>query len=88
MLIKVPASSKAPRQLLGKKFLFLLSTDLFHCNEFMVGPKANDWFHVRRLGEKRLSLPPGDMGWPYIGYMLSSFKAFKSFKSSDPDSFI
>ncbi|KAK9144444.1 hypothetical protein Sjap_004347 [Stephania japonica] len=47
--------------------------------------EANEWFYVRRLGKKRFYLPPGNMGWPFIGNMLSFFKAFRS---SDPDSFI
>lgn len=46
---------------------------------------ANLWLHETRLGEKRYSLPPGDLGWPVIGNMWSFLRAFKS---SDPDSFI
>ena len=46
---------------------------------------ANEWFYVRRLGKKRQFLPPGDMGWPFIGTQLSFLKAFKS---NYPDSFI
>ncbi|KAH9705174.1 Ent-kaurenoic acid oxidase 2 [Citrus sinensis] len=38
-----------------------------------------------KLGEKKNSLPPGEMGWPLLGNMLSLIKAFRS---SDPDSFI
>ncbi|KAF9602452.1 hypothetical protein IFM89_028003 [Coptis chinensis] len=47
--------------------------------------KANEWYYESKLGEKRLSLPPGDMGWPFIGNMWSFLRAFKS---NDPESFI
>ncbi|KAF5946515.1 hypothetical protein HYC85_016743 [Camellia sinensis] len=43
------------------------------------------WLCEAKLGEKRYSLPPGDMGWPFIGVMWSFLGAFKS---NDPDSFI
>lgn len=52
---------------------------------FGVVKRVNEWYYVNRLGEKRHSLPPGDMGWPLIGNMWSFFKAFNS---SNPDSFI
>ncbi|XP_021828341.1 ent-kaurenoic acid oxidase 2-like [Prunus avium] len=47
--------------------------------------RANEWYFVSRLGEKKNTLPPGDMGWPFIGNTLSFLKALKS---NDPDSFI
>ncbi|XVF13575.1 hypothetical protein REPUB_Repub08aG0219100 [Reevesia pubescens] len=47
--------------------------------------KINEWRYVSRLGEKKLSLPPGDMGWPIFGNMWSFLKAFRS---KDPDTFI
>ncbi|CAK9143386.1 unnamed protein product [Ilex paraguariensis] len=46
---------------------------------------VNQWFYEIKLGDKRLSLPPGDLGWPLIGNMWSFLRAFKS---SNPDSFI
>ncbi|KAF5946513.1 hypothetical protein HYC85_016741 [Camellia sinensis] len=46
---------------------------------------VNWWLYEAKLGEKRYSLPPGDMGWPFIGVMWSFLRAFKS---NDPDSFI
>lgn len=52
---------------------------------FGILKNANEWFYVRRLGKKRDLLPPGDMGWPFIGTQLSFLKAFKS---DNPDSFI
>ena len=47
--------------------------------------RANSWVYERKLGEKRFSLPPGDLGWPFIGNMWSFLRAFKS---TDPDSFL
>ncbi|KAE8703019.1 Beta-amyrin 11-oxidase [Hibiscus syriacus] len=48
--------------------------------------KINEWYYVLRLGKKKhSSLPPGDMGWPFIGNMISFVRAFRS---QNPDSFI
>ncbi|KAE8726755.1 Ent-kaurenoic acid oxidase 1 [Hibiscus syriacus] len=47
--------------------------------------KINEWRHVSSLGEKKHSLPSGDMGWLIIGNMRSFLKAFRS---NDPDTFI
>ncbi|XP_059651715.1 ent-kaurenoic acid oxidase 2-like [Cornus florida] len=46
---------------------------------------VNWWLYETKLGDKRFSLPPGNLGWPYLGNMWSFLGAFKS---SDPDSFI
>ncbi|XP_059435044.1 ent-kaurenoic acid oxidase 1-like [Corylus avellana] len=46
---------------------------------------ANWWLHETQLGDRQYSLPPGDLGWPFIGNMWSFLRAFKS---HDPDSFI
>ncbi|GFZ02881.1 cytochrome P450, family 88, subfamily A, polypeptide 3 [Actinidia rufa] len=47
---------------------------------------VNWWVYERVLGEKiRWSLPPGDLGWPFIGNMWAFLRAFKS---TNPDSFI
>ncbi|KAL2341599.1 hypothetical protein Fmac_009539 [Flemingia macrophylla] len=46
---------------------------------------VNWWLYESNLGAKQYSLPPGDMGWPFIGNMWSFLRAFKS---KDPDSFI
>ncbi|XP_039167236.1 ent-kaurenoic acid oxidase 2 [Eucalyptus grandis] len=52
---------------------------------FGVLKRVNEWIYVSRLGEKRASLPPGDMGWPLVGKMRSFLRAFRS---DDPDSFL
>ncbi|CAB4299685.1 unnamed protein product [Prunus armeniaca] len=46
---------------------------------------ANSWLYETPLGEKQYSLPPGDLGWPFIGNMWSFLKAFKS---SNPETFV
>ncbi|GAB4825184.1 Ent-kaurenoic acid oxidase 1 [Ancistrocladus abbreviatus] len=47
--------------------------------------RANSWIHEGKLGVKRFSLPPGDLGWPFVGNMFSFLRAFKS---TNPDSFM
>ncbi|KAL0429388.1 UNVERIFIED_CONTAM: Ent-kaurenoic acid oxidase 1 [Sesamum radiatum] len=47
--------------------------------------RVNCWYYEMKLGEKRYELPPGDLGWPFIGVMPSFLRAFKS---SNPESFI
>ncbi|CAI9103384.1 OLC1v1001851C4 [Oldenlandia corymbosa var. corymbosa] len=46
---------------------------------------VNGWRFESVLGDKKFDLPPGDLGWPFIGNMFSFLKAFKS---GDPDSFM
>ncbi|GMJ11855.1 ENT-KAURENOIC ACID OXYDASE 1, cytochrome P450, family 88, subfamily A, polypeptide 3 [Hibiscus trionum] len=46
---------------------------------------VNWWVYETKLGDKQYCLPPGDLGWPFIGNMWSFLRAFKS---KDPDSFI
>ncbi|XP_011085042.1 ent-kaurenoic acid oxidase 1 [Sesamum indicum] len=47
--------------------------------------RVNCWYYEMKLGEKRYELPPGDLGWPFIGNMPSFLRAFKS---SNPESFV
>lgn len=44
---------------------------------------VNSWIYEKGLEKK--SLPPGDMGWPFIGNMWAFLTAFKS---TDPDAFM
>ncbi|XP_059427765.1 beta-amyrin 11-oxidase-like [Corylus avellana] len=46
---------------------------------------VNEWYYVGRMGEVALSLPPGDLGWPFLGNMLPFIK---SLSAGDPNSFI
>lgn len=45
----------------------------------------NEWIYEAKLGDRRLALPPGDLGWPLIGNMLGFLRAFKS---KNPETFI
>lgn len=47
--------------------------------------RVNSWLYETQLGDKRYQLPPGDLGWPFVGNMWAFLRAFKS---SNPDSFI
>lgn len=44
------------------------------------------WYLVKLGGRAYKSLPPGDLGWPVIGYSFSSYKTF--IVQEDPISFI
>lgn len=67
--------------------LYLIFTCFVGGYAFVFGflRKINEWLYVRKLGEKQYSLPPSDMGWPFLGKMLSFLTAFKF---RDPNSFI
>ncbi|KAJ8560298.1 hypothetical protein K7X08_004356 [Anisodus acutangulus] len=65
----------------------------FFCIVLMIGivslygflNKANEWFCLKKLDKAQCILPPGDLGWPFVGNMLSFVK---SYKYGDPESFI
>ena len=46
---------------------------------------VNKWIYETKLGDKQYSLPPGDLGWPFIGNMWSFLSAFKS---QNPETFL
>lgn len=46
---------------------------------------VNCFLYERKLGERKFWLPPGDLGWPFIGNMWAFLRAFKS---GDPESFM
>ncbi|MCD7451915.1 hypothetical protein HAX54_014104 [Datura stramonium] len=47
---------------------------------------ANGLFYSIKYFATKYRLPPGDMGWPFIGNMILFFKSFKS--SGNPGSFV
>ncbi|XVF51938.1 hypothetical protein PTKIN_Ptkin04bG0224200 [Pterospermum kingtungense] len=69
------------------EFLWLILALVMGACVFLFGflKKINEWYYALPLGKKKNSLPPGDMGWPFIGNMISFLRAFTS---QDPDSFI
>ncbi|MCD7457975.1 hypothetical protein HAX54_036722 [Datura stramonium] len=47
--------------------------------------RANDWFYTIKFGSKKYHIPPGDMGWPYVGNTLFYFR---SSLGGNPSSFL
>ncbi|KAK2406897.1 beta-amyrin 11-oxidase [Trifolium repens] len=45
----------------------------------------NDWYYDFKMRNKEYPLPPGDMGWPFIGNL---WPFYKYFSSNNPDTFI
>jgi ent-kaurenoic acid hydroxylase len=72
---------------MGLEFLWLILAVVLGGYVFVLGflKRFNEWYYVGRLGKTQYPLPPGDMGWPYLGCLPTFLKAFKS---NDPDSFI
>jgi ent-kaurenoic acid hydroxylase len=83
-IIRDIANNKIHTMVLLDSQWFILVASLLGGYAFVFGfiRRLNEWYYVRRLG--KLPLPPGDMGWPFLGNMPTFLKAFKS----DPDSFI
>ncbi|CAI8605412.1 unnamed protein product [Vicia faba] len=47
--------------------------------------RLNELYYYMKLRKKQYPLPPGDLGWPFVGNMLAFIKHFKS---GHPDLFI
>jgi hypothetical protein len=45
----------------------------------------NDWYYDFKMRNKEYPLPPGNMGWPFIGNL---WPFYKYFSSNNPDTFI
>ncbi|XP_041027063.1 beta-amyrin 11-oxidase-like [Juglans microcarpa x Juglans regia] len=52
---------------------------------FWFTKRVNEWYYVGKLGELEYPLPPGDLGLPFVGNMLSFFT---SLRSGDPNLFL
>lgn len=68
------------------QWVYISTAALFACyvfvNKFL--RRFNGWYYHLKLRNKEYPLPPGDMGWPLIGNLLSFNK---NFSSGQPDSF-
>ncbi|CAL5206813.1 unnamed protein product [Lathyrus oleraceus] len=63
--------------------LFSLFAGYFCVSNFVW--RLNEWYYNLKQRNKQYPLPPGDLGWPFIGDMLTFVKHFSS---GHPDSFI
>ncbi|KAM4108730.1 hypothetical protein ACB094_03G067400 [Castanea mollissima] len=68
-------------------FLWLIVSALLGCYVFIFWflKRVNEWYYVGMVRKSTYRLPPGDMGWPFLGNMLP---LFKSIRSADANSFI
>ncbi|KAM3705233.1 hypothetical protein ACJW31_03G065400 [Castanea mollissima] len=68
-------------------FLWLIVSALLGCYVFIFRflKRVNEWYYVGMVRKSTYRLPPGDMGWPFLGNMLP---LFKSIRSADANSFI
>ncbi|XP_058730754.1 beta-amyrin 11-oxidase-like [Vicia villosa] len=69
------------------QWIFISTTTLFSCYIFVtkIVRKLNGWYYHIKLRNKDYPLPPGDMGWPLIGNLLTFIQ---DFSYGQPDSFI
>lgn len=47
--------------------------------------RANGWYYAIKFCSKKYNIPPGDMGWPFVGNTLFYFKCSMM---GDPGSFL
>ncbi|KAE8099386.1 hypothetical protein FH972_017371 [Carpinus fangiana] len=70
-------------------FVWLINVAALLCGwafVFWFLKRVNEWYYVGRVGKVAYPpLPPGDMGWPFLGNMLSVMKCLRA---GDPNSFI
>lgn len=52
---------------------------------FGVLKRLNDWYYEAKLGKLWPKLPPGHMGWPFLG---SSLSFIKDYTAGRPRSFL
>ena len=67
-------------------FLWFIVAVLLGCYVFIFWflKRVSEWYYAAMVGETTCRLPPGDMGWPLLGNMLS---LFRTLRSAHPNSF-
>jgi len=62
------------------QWFWMSAATLLACYIFVskVMRNLNGWYYHLKFKSKQYPLPPGDMGWPFIGNLWSFFKYFSS----------
>ncbi|KEH28510.1 beta-amyrin 11-oxidase-like protein [Medicago truncatula] len=62
------------------QWLWMFAATLLTCYIFVskVMRNLNGWYYDLKFKNKQYPLPPGDMGWPFIGNLWTFFKYFSS----------